>query len=441
MTENPARGAQATGEAEVVDICRDLIRINTTNPGDHSGPGERVAAEYVAGLLADVGIEPVVLESHPKRTSVVARIAGEDPTRPALLIHGHLDVVPANAGDWTRDPFGGEIADGYVWGRGAIDMKDMDAMMLAVVRQRLREGRKPKRDVVLAFPADEEAGGKWGAAFLIREHAELFEGVTEAIGEVGGFSMTLGGQRLYPLQTAEKGLAWMRLTATGTAGHGSMIRRDNAVTAVAEAVAKIGRHEWPVQLPESVRAFLAEASDVLGVEFDPTDPGTVLEKLGPMERMIGATTKNTSNPTGLKAGYKVNVIPQSASAEIDGRFLPGHEEEFFAEIDRLLGPVVKREFIYNDTSLETTADGELYDAMTASLLAEDPEARVAPYCFSAGTDAKWFSKLGIRCFGFSPLKLPPELDFSGMFHGIDERVAVSGLQFGVRVLDRFLDLA
>jgi acetylornithine deacetylase/succinyl-diaminopimelate desuccinylase-like protein len=441
MTENPARGAQATGEAEVVDICRDLIRINTTNPGDHSGPGERVAAEYVAGLLADVGIEPVVLESHPKRTNVVARIAGEDPSRPALLIHGHLDVVPASASDWTRDPFGGEIADGYVWGRGAIDMKDMDAMMLAVVRQRLREGRRPKRDVVLTFTADEEAGGKWGAAFLIREHAGLFEGVTEAIGEVGGFSMTLGGQRLYPLQTAEKGLAWMRLTAEGTAGHGSMIHRDNAVTAMAEAVARIGRHEWPVQMPDSVRAFLAEAGDILGVEFDPADPGTVLEKLGPMERMIGATTKNTSNPTGLKAGYKVNVIPQSASAEIDGRFLPGHEEEFFAEIDRLLGPVVKREFIYNDTSLETTADGALYDAMTASLLAEDPEARVAPFCFSAGTDAKWFSKLGIRCFGFTPLKLPPELDFSGMFHGIDERVAVSGLQFGVRVLDRFLDLA
>jgi acetylornithine deacetylase/succinyl-diaminopimelate desuccinylase-like protein len=441
MTENPARGAQPTDEAEAVDICRDLIRIDTTNPGDHSGPGERVAAEFVAGLLADVGIEPVVLESHPKRTSLVARIAGEDPARPALLIHGHLDVVQANASDWQRDPFGGEIADGYVWGRGAIDMKDMDAMMLAVTRQRLREGRRPKRDVVLAFTADEEAGGKWGAGFLVQEHPELFEGVTEAIGEVGGFSVTLGGQRLYAVQTSEKGLAWMRLTATGTAGHGSMIHRDNAVTAMAEAIARIGRHEWPVQLPESARAFLAEASDALGVEFDPADPGTVLGKLGTMERMIGAAAKNTTNPTGLKAGYKVNVIPQSATADVDGRFLPGHEEEFFAEIDRLLGTGIKREFIHHDIALETTADGDLYNAMTAALLAEDPEARVAPYCFSAGTDAKWFSRLGIRCFGFSPLKLPPELDFSGMFHGIDERVAVSSLQFGVRVLDRFLDLA
>ena len=431
----------AAAEAEVADICRDLIRIDTTNPGDHSGPGERAAAEYVAGLLGEVGLEPAVLESHPKRTSLVARVPGEDRNRPALLIHGHLDVVPASASDWQRDPFSGEIADGCVWGRGAVDMKDMDAIMLAVMRQRLREGRKPARDVVLAFTADEEAGGNWGAAFLARRHPDLFEGVTEAIGEVGGFSVSVGGRRMYTIQTAEKGLAWMRLSAAGTAGHGSMIHPDNAVTALAEAVARIGRHEWPVRLPDSARAFLEAASAALGVEFDPEDPGTVIGQLGSMGRLIGATVQNTANPTGLKAGYKVNVIPQSATAEIDGRFLPGHEEEFFKEIDRLLGSAVKREFIHHDIALETTADGDLYDAMTAALLAEDPQATVVPYCLSAGTDAKWFSQLGVRCFGFSPLKLPPELDFSGMFHGIDERVAVDGLHFGVRVLDRFLDLA
>ena len=429
----------AAAEAEVADICRDLIRIDTTNPGDHSGPGERAAAEYVAGLLGEVGLEPAVLESHPKRTSLVARVPGEDRNRPALLIHGHLDVVPASASDWQRDPFGGEIADGCVWGRGAVDMKDMDAIMLAVVRQRLRAGRKPRRDVVLAFTADEEAGGTWGAAFLTR-HPDLFEGVTEAIGEVGGFSVSVGGRRMYTIQTAEKGLAWMRLSAAGTAGHGSMIHPDNAVTALTEAVARIGRHEWPVRLPDSARAFLEAASDALGVEFDPEDPGTVIGQLGSMGRLIGATVQNTANPTRLNAGYKVNVIPQSATAEIDGRFLPGHEEEFFKEIDRLLGSAVKREFIHHDIALETTADGALYDSMTAALLAEDPQATVVPYCLSAGTDAKWFSKLGIRCFGFSPLKLTPDLDFSGMFHGIDERVPVDGLRFGVRVLDRFLDI-
>jgi acetylornithine deacetylase/succinyl-diaminopimelate desuccinylase-like protein len=351
-----------------------------------------------------------------------------------------LDVVPANAEDWQRDPFGGEIEDGCVWGRGAVDMKDMDAIMLAVTRQRLRDGRKPKRDVVLAFTADEEAGGTWGAAFLAQRHPELFEGVTEAIGEVGGFSVAVGDRRLYAVQTAEKGLAWMRLTATGTAGHGSMIHGDNAVTELAEAVARIGRHEWPVRPPASARAFLEAASAALGVEFDPADPGAVIGKLGAMGRLIGAAVKNTANPTGLRAGYKVNVIPQSATADIDGRFLPGREDEFFAELDRLLGSAVRREFIHHDIALETTADGDLYDAMTAALLAEDPEATVVPYCLSAGTDAKSFSKLGIRCFGFSPLRLPPELDFSGMFHGIDERVPVDGLRFGVRVLDRLLDI-
>jgi len=438
VTENSA----ALAEDEVVGICRDLIRIDTTNPGDHSGPGERRAAEYVAGLLSEVGLDPAVLESHARRTNLVARIPGSDPSRPALLIHGHLDVVPANAADWRLDPFGGEIADGCVWGRGAVDMKDMDAIMLAVVRKRMREGRKPNRDIVLAFTADEEAGGTWGARFLVNEHPGLFEGVTEAIGEVGGFSVSVGDQRMYAVQTAEKGLAWMRLTAKGTAGHGSMIHGDNAVTALAEAIARVGRHQWPIQLPDSTRTFLERASLALGVEFDPADPGSVIGKLGGMGKMIGATVQHTANPTGLKAGYKVNVIPQTASADLDGRFLPGREEEFFDQLDRLLGSGVTREFIHHDIALETTPDGGLWEAMAAALRTEDPQASVVPYCLSAGTDAKWFSRLsaGVRCFGFSPLQLPSELDFSGMFHGVDERVPVDGLTFGVRVLDRLLDL-
>ena len=447
MAEPPAPGwhdktmtaNQATAQDEVVGICRELIRIDTSNPGDHSGPGERKAAEHVAALLAEVGLEPELLESHPRRTSVVARIEGRDSSRPGLLVHGHLDVVPAHAPDWRHDPFSGEIADGCVWGRGAIDMKDMDAMMVAVVRQRLREGRRPARDVVLTFTADEEAGGIWGARWLVDSHPDLFEGVTEAVGEVGGFSLTLGRQRLYLLQTAEKGMAWMRLTTRGTAGHGSMIQRDNAVTELAEAIGRLGRHEWPTRLLPSVRAFLEGAAEALGIEFMPNDPGPLLEKIGAVSRVIGATLRNTVNPTVLKAGYKVNVVPQAATAEVDGRFLPGYEEEFYAELDRVLGPGVTRELIHTDIAVETTPDGALYDAMTRALVAEDPEAKVIPYCLSAGTDAKSFSRLGMRCFGFTPLRLPPDLDFSGMFHGIDERVPVEGLRFGVRVLDRFLD--
>ncbi|MQY05890.1 M20/M25/M40 family metallo-hydrolase [Actinomadura macrotermitis] len=430
---------QPTAADEVVRICQELIRIDTSNPGDNSGPGERVAAEYVAAQLAEVGLEPQLFESHPKRTSLVVRIEGEDPGRDALLLHGHLDVVPARQEDWTRDPFGGEIADGCVWGRGAVDMKDMDAMMLAVVRQRMREGRRPPRDVVLAFLADEEAGGEWGAQWLVREHPELFEGCTEAVGEVGGFSLTVpGDRRMYLIETAEKGIAWMNLTARGTAGHGSMVHPDNAVTALAGAVARLGEHDFPIRMTKTVRAFLERACLAYGVEFDPDDPEKCLVEMGPLARMIGATLRNTLNPTRLDAGYKTNVIPQSATAQVDGRYLPGYEAEFFATVDELLGPDVQRDFIYNDVALETDYEGALVAAMEAALLAEDPGALPVPYCLSGGTDAKHFAKLGMRCFGFAPLRLPPELDFSGMFHGIDERVPVDGLRFGAKVLDDFL---
>ncbi|MBO0773894.1 MAG: M20/M25/M40 family metallo-hydrolase [Actinobacteria bacterium] len=438
MSENPARPAP-TAEDEVAGLCSDLIRIDTTNPGDHSGPGERRAAEHVAGLLSEAGLQPVLLESHPGRASVVTRIEGTDRTRPALLIHGHLDVVPADAGDWAVHPFSGQVSDGFVWGRGAVDMKDMDAMILAVVRQRLAEGRRPPRDVVLAFLADEEAGGSWGASWLVDNHPQLFEGVTEAIGEVGGFSATIGGERLYLLQTAEKGMAWLRLTASGTAGHGSMLQADNAVTTLAETVARIGRHEWPVRLTPAAQAFAEAACQAMGVDFTRSDCRSTLAKLGPLSRMVGATLTNTANPSMLEAGYKVNVVPTHAAASVDGRFLPGHEDEFFAELDSLLGPGVQREFIHHDVALETTFDGDLAEAMTAALVAADPGARVVPYCLSGGTDAKSFSRLGIRCFGFTPLRLPPDLDFAGMFHGVDERVPVEALRFGTRVLDDFLD--
>ncbi|MBB2912612.1 acetylornithine deacetylase/succinyl-diaminopimelate desuccinylase-like protein [Streptosporangium becharense] len=428
------------GEDEVVGLCRDLIRIDSTNAGDNSGPGERAAAEYVAGKLAEVGLEPKILESDSRRANVIARIEGEDPSRGALLLHGHLDVVPFDAGDWTRHPLSGEVADGCVWGRGAVDMKDMDAMILAVVRQRLSQGRRPPRDVVLAFTADEEAGGEYGAQWLADKHGDLFEGCTEAIGEVGGFSVSVDeARRLYLIEAAEKGIAWMRLTATGRAGHGSMLNSENAVTELAEAVGRIGRHEWPVRLTRTVRTFLEETSRALEIEFDPEDAEKTVAKLGPLARMIGATLRNTANPTMLQSGYKANVIPQTATAHVDGRFLPGYEEEFFATIDELLGPNVTREFVYHDIAVETGFEGSLVRAMTDSLLAEDPGALAVPYTLSGGTDLKAFSRLGIRGFGFAPLKLPADLDFSGMFHGIDERVPVDSLRFGVRVLDRFLD--
>lgn len=433
----PLAGAQA----EVAGLLSDLIRIDTTNTGDTStSAGERRAAEWVAGKLDEVGIASQVFESEPGRASLVARLEGTDRSRPPLLIHGHLDVVPADPAEWSVHPFSGEEHDGYVWGRGAVDMKDMDAMTLALVRDWARTGTKPPRDIVLAFLADEEAGGTYGARYLVDHHRDLFDGVTEAISEVGGFSFTVSEQRrLYLIQTAEKGMHWMKLSVAGTAGHGSMIHRDNAITELSEAVARLGRHRFPVRVTKTTRAFLDELGDALGTELDPENMEGTLAKLGGIAKLIGATLSNTANPTQLGAGYKVNVIPGEATAHVDGRFLPGHEEEFLADLDRILGPKVRREDVHADKAVETTFDGALVDAMQSALVAEDPAAKAIPYMLSGGTDAKSFDDLGIRGFGFAPLKLPPELDFAGMFHGVDERVPVDGLQFGVRVLDRFID--
>jgi acetylornithine deacetylase/succinyl-diaminopimelate desuccinylase-like protein len=434
--------SQVDPQDEVVEVCRDLIRFASVNDGTGGGKGEREAAEHVAGLLAEVGLEPQVFESARNRTSVVARVEGVDRSRPALLIHGHLDVVPAEPKEWTYDPFAGEIADGMLWGRGAVDMLDMDAMTLAVVRDRMRTGRKPPRDVVLAFVADEEAGGVFGAQWLVEHHPQLFEACSEAISEVGGFSLSVNDDlRLYMIETAQKGMAWMRLTATGTAGHGSMVNHDNAVTALCEAVARLGRHEFPVHVTKTVRAFLDEVSDAFGVELDPGDMQATVARLGPLARIVGATLRNTANPTMLDAGYKHNVIPGRASAMVDGRYLPGFADEWERELDEVLGPDVVREYVHYDIALETEFEGALVDAMSRSLRAEDPGARAVPYMLSGGTDAKSFSRLGMRCFGFSPLRLPADLDFSGMFHGVDERVPLDSLRFGVRVLDRFLDLS
>ena len=431
---------------EVVGFLRDLIRIDTSNPVKP----ERPAAEYVAEKLAEAGLEPQIFESEPGRASVVARVEGSDPSADALLLHGHLDVVPADPADWTADPFGAEVRDGMVWGRGAVDMKDMDAMMLAVTRRMLREGRKPRRDIVLAFLADEEAGGNYGAKFLAKEHPDLFDGVSEAVSEVGGYSYEVSPDlRFYLIETAQKGLAWMRLQARGQAGHGSMINDDNAVTALAEAVARIGRHDWPVTLTPTVTTFLSEVTEALGVDFDPKDPASAraaVAKIGPLARFIGATLQHTANPTKLEAGYKVNVIPERAFAEIDGRFLPGLEQEYFAEIDKLLGPDITREFSHYDIALEAPFEVPLVEKMMVSLQAEDPAARIVPYCLSAGTDNKTFGVMDmgrglIRGYGFVPLKLDPGLDFAAMFHGVDERVPLDALEFGSKVLDRFLTVA
>lgn len=428
---------------EVAGLCSDLIRFDTSNFGPSGSKGEREAAEYLAAKLDEVGIASTLLESEPRRTTLVADWTPEgcDTSLPPLLIHGHTDVVPAIASDWQVDPFSGEIVDGYVWGRGAVDMKDFDAILLAVVRERTRAGRAPRRPVRLVYTADEEAGGPLGATWLANTHPDLIADCTEAIGEVGGFSLTVADQRLYLVQTAEKGIAWLNLIADGTAGHGSMRNDDNAITSLAEAVSRIGTHQWPARIHPAQRQFLDAVEQALGVQISTDDAETTLARLGSIARMVGATMSNTANPTMLDAGYKMNVIPGHATAGIDGRFLPGYEQEFYDTITTLLGERVRYEVAISERAVETTFDGDLVDAMRASLLTQDPDAVAVPFIMSGGTDAKAWSRLGVRCFGFAPLRLPPELDFVALFHGVDERVPVESLQFGCRVLDDFLDRA
>ncbi|SES48767.1 M20/M25/M40 family metallo-hydrolase [Actinokineospora terrae] len=428
-------------EEEAVALTSELIRIDTTNTGDPATVvGERAAAEYVAEKLAEVGYETTYVESGAKgRGNVIARLAGADPSRGALLVHGHLDVVPADPAEWSVHPFSGAVQDDYVWGRGAVDMKDMLGMTLATARRFKRDGIVPPRDLIFAFLADEEAGGEYGAQWLVENRADLFEGATEAISEVGGFSITVkDGVRAYMIETAEKGIAWLRLRARGRAGHGSMVHEDNAVTKLTQAVARLGTHKFPVVLTDSVKEFFAAVTELTGMEFDEADLDGSVAKLGAVARMVGATLRDTANPTMLNAGYKANVIPSVAEAVVDCRVLPGRREAFERELDEILGPDIEREYITNLPSVETTFDGALVDAMTASIIAEDPGAVTLPYMLSGGTDAKSFQSLGIRCFGFAPLRLPADLDFSALFHGVDERVPVDALKFGTRVLDRFL---
>ncbi|GEO96625.1 M20/M25/M40 family metallo-hydrolase [Kocuria turfanensis] len=434
----PAAPAASSPEGETVEICRNLIRIDTSNYGSGDAKGERRAAEYVAGLIEEVGLTTTLLESAPGRANVFARLEGTDPSADALLVHGHLDVVPAIAADWSVDPFAGELRDGMIWGRGAVDMKDMDAMMISVLRHMVRTGTRPRRDIVFGFFADEEAGMVYGSHWIAEHHRGLFDGVTDAISEVGGYSATIGGRRAYLLQTAEKGLMWLRLNAQGTAGHGSQINDDNPVTRLSSALANIGQYRWPVELTKTTRAFLDSVTELTGVEFDPQNPQRLLAELGSVARFVGATLQTTANPTMLEAGYKVNVVPGSAQAGLDVRYLPGQREVVLEKLAELAGDGVGFEFESDDIALEVPFSGNVVDAMVSALHVEDPEAVVLPYMLSGGTDNKSLDPLGITGYGFVPLRLPDELDFPAMFHGVDERVPVDSLEFGSRVLHRLL---
>lgn len=419
---------------ETAVIARDLIRFDTTNYGEGRSNGEAEAAAYVEAKLAELGLQPQVFESDPGRASVVARVEGSDPGKPALVVHGHLDVVPADPRNWTVDPFGGEIRDGLLWGRGAVDMKNMDAMILTAVGDILRAGERPERDLVVAFFADEEDGGRRGSHFLVDSQPELFAGATEAISEVGGYSIDLAGRRAYLLQTGEKSLVWIKLIARGRAAHGSRLIRENAITRLAEAVVALGREEWPVQLTATTERLIGELGRLLDVDPERVGPDEVVIRTGTAAGFILATLRATTNPTLLEAGYKHNVIPDTAEALIDIRTLPGEEDAVLARVRELIGDDVEIQVMHRDIGLEAEFGGGLVDAITGTLERHDPGAPVLPYLLSGGTDNKALSRLGITGYGFAPLRLPADLDFPGMFHGVDERVPLDALVFGRTVL-------
>ncbi|MFD1722590.1 M20/M25/M40 family metallo-hydrolase [Amnibacterium endophyticum] len=418
-------------------IAQDLIRFPSVNWGEGRSDGEAEAAGYVEAVLQRMGLEPRLFEAAPGRVSVVARVEGES-RGPGLVVHGHLDVVPADATSWSVDPFAGEVRDGLLWGRGAVDMKDMDAMVLASLESILGAGRRPARDLVVAFFADEEAGGDFGSHHVVDHHPELFEGATEAISEVGGYSVSLGGRRAYLLQTGEKALVWVRLTARGPAAHGSRLIRDNAVVRLAEAVAALGREDWPVRMTTTTESLIGRLGRMLGVDPRAAGPDAVALATGSAAGFLLATLRTTTNPTVLQAGYKHNVIPDTATALVDIRTLPGEEEAVLARVRELIGPDIELETVHADIGLENPFDGALVDKVVALLGEHDPGAPVLPYLLSGGTDNKALSKLGITGYGFAPLQLPPELDFPAMFHGVDERVPLSSLDFGTRVLTDLL---
>jgi acetylornithine deacetylase/succinyl-diaminopimelate desuccinylase-like protein len=405
--------AWPTFEQEALDHLRALVRLNTTNP-----PGnEQLAAEYLALALGEAGLQPVMIAPEPTRTSLVARLAGHDRSAPPLMLSSHTDVVPVEAGRWTRDPFSAEIAQGCVWGRGSIDMKSKCAMDLAIALAISRTGSVPNRDVIIAAVADEEAGSELGARYLVEHHPELIR-AGYVLNETGGFTLYLGERRVYPIQVAEKGFVTVKMTVTAAPGHGSMPRADTAIAWMADLIGRITRTPMRRRLTPLMHQTLAE----LGITPD---------KAPPLFRPMIA---NTVTPTILRAGYKDNVIPGEASVILDGRTLPGeNERSFLTELREIVGPEPALEVIKAAPPAEASADTALFRLIKARLEQADPGAIAIPWMLPGATDSKFYAQLGATCYGFSPVRLDPKMPFGSLYHGNDERMPVSGFLWGLKV--------
>ena len=425
------------------ELLTALLRMDTTNP-----PGnERPAAEYLAGALREAGLEPTLLEAAPGRTNVIARLRGTG-AAPPILLAAHLDVVEADPARWKHPPFSAAEADGCLWGRGAVDMKHMAAMSVAVLRRLARDGVRLSRDVIFAGVADEEAGCDHGSRFLVEQHPELVR-AEYALGEVGGFTMHLAGTAFYPVQVAEKGICWVRARFRGEPGHGSMPRRDSAVIRLGEAIAALGRARFPTHPTRYVQEFLdavaarqpALAQPLLRLLARQELMARVVRLVPDLSiaRSLGALLTNTASPTVVRAGSKVNVIPGVAELEIDGRLLPGQTaDDFLRELRAVLGDDVELEVVKTAPPTVTEPiESPLFDTIRRQIVAREPDAVVVPYMIPGFTDGAYFSRLGAKWYGFAPLKIEAGsgIRFADMFHGNDERIPIAGLHWGVEVLD------
>jgi acetylornithine deacetylase/succinyl-diaminopimelate desuccinylase-like protein len=427
-------------QEEAVTHLQALLRINTINP-----PGnELAAAEYLADILAKDGYQPVVLQSAPGRGNIVARYRGHGTNKPLLLL-SHLDVVPAEAEHWSHDPFGGVIADGCIWGRGTLDMKGAVVMQLMTMLLLKRFGLPLERDVIFAATADEEAGGWYGAGFLADHHLDLIQ-AEYALTEFGGLPVSIGKGRVYVCQVAEKGVCWVRMIAHGTPGHASRPHPDNAVVKLSRGLTRLSDKSLPfhrtaaatdmingigsalggaVQL--ALRLLLYPATSEWARRHLLRDPG--------ISQTIFAILHNTVSPTVLRAGGKTNVIPSQAEAELDGRLLPGQTvESFLAELRTIAGPGFEFQTIFVSPAIETSSHSPLFQCLVEVLKRNDPGAKVAPMMLIGATDAKHLARVGIPCYGFTPVQLPKGMDFLSLVHGHDERIPIEALLFGVKTL-------
>jgi acetylornithine deacetylase/succinyl-diaminopimelate desuccinylase-like protein len=445
MRETVAVSAAASQSTPLHDrpaeLLAQLLRFDTTNP-----PGEESACiAWIGGLLEELGCEAKIVAAEPNRPSLIARLPGEGRSAP-LLLQGHVDVVAAR-GQWTHPPFGGEIHDGFIWGRGALDMKGGVAMMLAAFMRAKAAGRRPPGDVILCLMADEEAGSPLGAEFLVREHAELFAGVRYAIGEFGGFRMAIGGRSFYPIMVAEKQLCWSTATLRGPAGHGSMPVRGGAMGSLGRLLERIDRKRLPVHVPAVTRAMVdaiagelpAPAAVPLRGLLRPALTDRVLAAMGERGRVFDPLLHNTVSATIVAGGEKINVIPDEVTVQLDGRLLPGLTPELlFAELRALTGVEMELEVVRHDP-VAAEPDMGMFDGLAAILRELDPAAKPIPLLLPGVTDGRFFARLGIQTYGFLPMQMPAEMPFMQLIHAPDERIPVEAVEFGTRAIERALE--